>query len=361
MSSIGDQVQHFTGGAATAVDAQAIERELAALWRASSEGQEAVTRACLWNLIVRTEGAAELERARQLMDRIAPAVPARVLLLGHEPAGQGPEVEAWVSANCQIAPGGGKLLCSEEIMVATRGAGGLHLAPLVQALMVPDVPAALLWLGGVPADPPLLGRLSRGAERMIVDSAESRGDGALAALARASEAIRPCTTIDLAWLRLAPMRILFASFFDPPVGAAPLSTAVRLTFETAERGVRGAALIAGWLSSRLGWGRFVAAGAGRWRAAREGGEVAIELTVRDGDAGRDGIFRVALDGADGASFAITDAGPEAIQLTGTGLPERVLAAPERSDPELVVAALGGRGIDPLFRDALARAAELVPG
>src|SRR5690242_12306149 len=105
MAPIGDEVQRVLhdASASIGVDAAAIERELAALWRASAEGQEAVTRACLWNLIVRTEGAAELARAKQLIDAIAPAVPARVLLLGHEPSGDGPEVEAWVSANCQVA------------------------------------------------------------------------------------------------------------------------------------------------------------------------------------------------------------------------------------------------------------------
>jgi len=76
------------------------------------------------------------------------------------------------------------------------------------------------------------------------------------------------------------------------------------------------------------------------------------------DAGRDGIYELLIESEGGGRFSITDAGPHALELRGTGLPTRVLAAPERPDAELLVAALGVRGRDPLFCHALACAAEL---
>jgi len=50
--------------------------------------------------------------------------------------------------------------------------------------------------------------------------------------------------------------------------------------------------------------------------------------------------------------------PSQIELRGTGLPSRVVGAPERDDPELLTAALGARGADPSFAAALERAAGL---
>jgi hypothetical protein len=80
--------------------------------------------------------------------------------------------------------------------------------------------------------------------------------------------------------------------------------------------------------------------------------------VRDIEAGRDGIYQLLIESETGPCFAITDAGPNALELRGTGLPTRVLAAPERSDAELLVAALGLRGRDPMLGQAVACAAQL---
>ena len=64
-----------------------------------------------------------------------------------------PEIEAWISALCAVAPGGGKLLCSEKVTVKSHMGGRRHVPALVRALRVPDVPTALLWTGAPPGSP----------------------------------------------------------------------------------------------------------------------------------------------------------------------------------------------------------------
>ncbi len=362
MSEVGSELEQFRRGAAIGVDVAAIERALDALWRegADGSGDKSLVRACLWNVVVRTGSDEELERGRKLVDAIAPVVPVRALVLELLPAGEGRELEAWISANCQIAPGGGKLLCSEEITVVARGPGHVHVPPLVSALAVPDVPVALLWMGPPPHDLALVRPLLGGADRFIIDTGDLGSRGDLIEVAKLCEIARSVPLADLGWQRLAPFRVLLASFFDRPVGAEPLGRVRSIRLECSRLGAATSQLLLGWLAARLEWGkaRPVANKAGAWTAARPGGEVKLEIEVKDGDAGRDGIFEIAIETDRGERFSITDLGPEVITLKGTGLPDRVVASPERSDPELLVAALGTRGRDPLFRLALERAAEL---
>ena len=360
---IGDQVETFTSGAPTGVDVGAIERELAALWRQSALSEEkAVARACLWNLVVMADGEAAYEGAQRLAQAIAPACPARFLFLDLEAPVEGrPELEAWISANCHLAPGGGKLLCSEEITLSARGRGADHLPSLVSALLVPDVPTALLWPGGHPSRARAWPRLLEDAERMVVDTSRLAATSELAGLASfATVAAKAQVELaDLGWLRLAPFRVLLASLFDPPVGAEPLARAGRVRVTCARHAAATALLLLGWLASRLAWGPARRVDGGGWIVPRshDGGEVRLEVAVRDDDAGDDGIFALELEGA-GERYSLTDAGPHVVEARAPGLPTRVLAAPARSDAELVVAALGARGRDPLFAAALARAAEL---
>ena len=84
-----DRIEAFTLGAAISVEPDRIEAELAALWRkaaerARNEGSRfSVTRACLWNLIIHSDGEEEYLRTKRLIDEVSETVPARIISL-HE-------------------------------------------------------------------------------------------------------------------------------------------------------------------------------------------------------------------------------------------------------------------------------------
>ena len=380
MGNLGDSVEHFTGGESIGVDVPAIERDLAALWRESATGGKSVTRACLWNLVVHASNEEAVARAKALVNAIAPACPSRALVLDvRESAAPGErELEAWISANCHIAPGGGKLLCSEEITIAARASGRTHVPALVRALLVPDVPAALLWAGPAPRgeDAAWLEPLLRGADRLVVDTDDPAAPvGGRAAGWRAGTwrtlvaCARAVQVVDLGWLRLSPFRVLLASCFDPPVGGAVLARTQRASVVVSPRGVATGELLLGWLAARLGWGKIAATGPGndartrRWSAPRPGGiGVELALEVRDVDAGHDGIWEIVIECEPSLTFRIIDApgGPEMVRVEAAGREAREMVCGGRGDAELLVAALGARGGDQLYAEVLARAVELEP-
>jgi glucose-6-phosphate dehydrogenase assembly protein OpcA len=362
VSYVGDPVQRFTSGAEIGVDVAAIERELAALWRQAGEKTQGVVRACLWNLIVRTDGDDLFERAKRLIGAIAPACPARVLMLRSGTPGTGHELEAWISANCHVAPGGGKLMCSEEVTIATRGRGDEHVPSLVRALLVPDVPTALYWAGPPPRDLTEARQLVEMSDRLIVDSGAAGAIVEQVHLVKVRDAARRVRVSDLGWLRLAGTRVLLASFFDAPVGTDPLERLRTVRVVGARGGTATALLLLGWLMSRLGLGtaRTTSAHEGRaWLLACKSGEVRVEFVARDVETLGHGILEVVLEAEGGDRFAVTAHGRESVELACNRLPTRTLAAIDRPDSELLVAALGGRGNDPLFAQALARAVELL--
>ena len=71
-----DRLQVFERGGAIEVPVGRIEAELAALWRRAAEARpgqipNAVTRACLWNLVVRVSGEAQFTHAKHVIDDLS--------------------------------------------------------------------------------------------------------------------------------------------------------------------------------------------------------------------------------------------------------------------------------------------------
>src|SRR5207248_26863 len=102
------------------------------------------------------------QEAKHLVDEISPALPARVLVLSAEARGippldneRGPAatpaagIQAWIEANWHSA-GGHRQIGSEEVTLAAAGDAVDDLAPVVRALLLPDVPVAALWKGTRP-------------------------------------------------------------------------------------------------------------------------------------------------------------------------------------------------------------------
>lgn len=354
------------------VDVGGIERELAALWRDASKRSrhhDQVTRACSWNLVVHCGDDATYAAARPIVDQAVRYVPSRTLMLKprpNAPAPDGKEVEAWVSAACQVASGGGgKLLCTEEITIESRGPEGVaHLPGLVRALTVPDVPTALYWAGAPPTSSSALRILLAGVDRLVFDTqALPEGvEGGLTKVAHVGGMLDGLALADLAWLRTASMRSVIASLFDAPVGPAPLDRLKRVRVQTTPRGVPAAKLLIGWLASRLGWGTPERAERGQlgWQLkAGAGSTLRLDIDVdRVMSTRESGLREVTLETSQGDRFAVTDAQTPALEVAAPGLAARSVLAHEPSTPQALVMALGARGRDRLYPMALHRAVEL---
>ena len=352
----GPRAEQFTSGKAVGVDVAAIERELAALWRQASD-QQAVMRARCWNLAVYAQNDADFIWAREVSEALGEKVPTRTLLLHHEPDQPGTEVEAWVSARCKWAPGGGKLLCFEEITIETRGRGVQHLPSLVRALVESDTPTAVMWAGRPPAEAAVAGGLLKGADVLLVDSAHATDAGDLAQLELQSQ-LGQVAVADVQWLRAAPVREALAVAFEPPTPGGASKTIASVTVRCEKRALSSAKYLGGWLALRLAWGtpERIERGREAWMIPAGGRPVKLEVELSDA-ASACGVTGVEVTLESGAVLQVRAEGPAVtVEVPGGGT--RLLATAPFKPGELLATALSGRGKDKLFAAALHRAVEL---
>jgi glucose-6-phosphate dehydrogenase assembly protein OpcA len=138
---------------------------------------------------------------------------------------------------------GGRLGPGEAVVTRMFGRLALHAESVVMPLLVPDVPVVTWWHGEPPEEiaTDFLGVV---ADRRITDSAQAADP--IAALRQRAHDYAPGDT-DLAWTRITPWRTLVAGAFDTAEGSHV--TAARVV---APPNDPTAALMVGWLKSRLG-------------------------------------------------------------------------------------------------------------
>ena len=190
-------------------------------------------------------------------------------------------------------------------------------------LLASDAPVVTWWHGAPPeqiaTDP--LGVL---AERRITDSALAADP--LAALQGRAKDFAPGDT-DLAWTRATPWRSLLASAFDA-ASATPLRAHV-----AAEEGNATAALMAGWLASRLG--------------------VQVDLTASKGP----GITEVGIqldDEGDEQALCISRPDGRLATFSRTGQPDRELPLLRRELGDLLAEELRRLEVDEVYGEALSQ-------
>ena len=240
-----------------AVDPNAIEKMLADLWRTSKEtADDALTRAALWNVVAHTSTSQLQTSASETLGRASATVPQRSIVIRSD-AGAPPQIQSWISANCHLV-GGGKQVCSEEIAIVAGGDRIHRVPPLVNALLIPDMPVAVWWLGDLPNEhEDYVLALLEPADRLIVDSVNFDSPADLMLIDRVAQKTTT-TPADLNWVRLEEWRQATAAIFDPPHMRSRLESIrrIRVVAAASGSGLFGesveALLFAGWMSAQLG-------------------------------------------------------------------------------------------------------------
>lgn len=196
------------------IDYSAIEKNLADLWRGENGDENAVTRAALWNVIAHTTSASDHTHASETLSRASEALPQRSIIIQADLKGTS-DISSWISANCHRLIGD-KQVCSEEIAIIAGGSRVRHIPPLVSALLIPDMPVAVWWLGDLPnEEQAYVETLLDPADRLIVDS--SHFDRVEDLIWLHQIAGRTFTApADLNWVKLEDWRLVTAAIFDPP-------------------------------------------------------------------------------------------------------------------------------------------------
>jgi glucose-6-phosphate dehydrogenase assembly protein OpcA len=238
------------------VDVSAIERSLAELWRTEKDGDQAVARAALWNVVAHSSSSELHAQASEVLGIASASVPQRSINIRANAAAE-PELASWISANCHLV-GAGKQVCSEEISIVAGGDRIHRVPPLVSALLLPDMPVAIWWLGDLPNEhEEYVESLLEPADRLIVDSVFFDSPADLALVSRVAEQTTTAPA-DLNWVRLEEWRTATASVFDPPHMRSRLSAVnrVRVVSATGDEDYFGhsveSLLFSSWLSSQLG-------------------------------------------------------------------------------------------------------------
>jgi glucose-6-phosphate dehydrogenase assembly protein OpcA len=257
-----------------------------------------------------------VQEAEQAATIAASAHPCRLVLVVRHSI----KADSRLDAEVQI---GGRLGSTEAVVLRMHGRLGLHAESVVLPLLAPDAPV-VTWWHGVPPEEIATDALGVLANRRVTDCAQAPDP--IAALRSRAVDFAPGDT-DLSWARCTPWRSLLASAMDG-VDGEPVSAAV-----AAEAGNPSAALLAGWLSSRLG----VAAEAD---ASGGPGITAAEIVMKRSDGTQ---TTVRVDRPDGAMATLRRGDEE----------PRTLPLPRREIGDLLAEELRRMDPDPVYAEALA--------
>ncbi|HUB74329.1 MAG TPA: glucose-6-phosphate dehydrogenase assembly protein OpcA [Solirubrobacteraceae bacterium] len=203
---------------------------------------------------------------------------SRMVVLSYEPRRQ--RLDARVMIASEGEPHEGELALLRETVVVEIGDRHLDdLLTIADPLVVTDLPT-LLWSPHGHHD--VVEALLAMSQAILLDSVDE--PDAAEALARAWALTGQAYVVDLAWLRSTPWRERVAATFDPGWLRDELREIVSVSVRHHPASTVAAALMAGWLTSRLGWrtGQALsledgAALAGAARSAAH--EVALRLEV----------------------------------------------------------------------------------
>jgi glucose-6-phosphate dehydrogenase assembly protein OpcA len=289
------------------------------------------------SLVVVVEEKA-VKNAEQAAMQAAQEHPCRMLVVVRRQLETADRLDAEVTVGGLLGP-------VETVVMRAYGRLTLHVESVVLPLLAPDAPV-VTWWHGPPPDEIATDPVGVLADRRITDC--SMAADPLAALHRRAEDFAPGDT-DLAWSRTTGWRALLASAFDSREMAATGGRVV------AEAGNPSAALLRGWLASRLGVPLEQEDSSGP-------GITEVELAVaadddgagRVGDGDGGGAGRKAGGGGDGR-LSISRPDGRLATFARTGQPDRKLPLPRRMLGDLLAEELRRLDPDVVYAEALAEA------
>ena len=275
---------------------------------------------------------------------------SRMVVLSYEPNREHLDARVMIAAEDDPAPG--ELALLRETVVVELGDRHMDdLLTIADPLVVTDLPT-LLW--SPHGHHEIVSELMPLAQAVLLDSVGERD--AREAVERACELTHQAYVVDLAWLRSTPWRERIAALFDPPPMRGELGMLSAITVRHHTDSTAAAALLVGWLGSRLEWqlGPLGEQQGERTATARASGkEISVSLQTDPG-LQVPGLAGLTLETNGGLNLSL-DRGPGGLRasLAGHGGPPREWTIPGASRGETGVL---GEGI----RQALLRDPTYVP-
>ncbi len=341
-----------------------IERELDRLWceaLAVAEEHQMPVRSSVLNLVVHTSSDADAEQLYETVGRLSSRHPLRAIILSVEPHHQEPSLHTTMRVRCSEDPNTGSKVCCEQVLVEANGEPAKHLRGVVLPLLIPDLPRYLWWMGEPEYDSATFESLITAADKFILDSNSFRPSPATLreALHMSKVSGRVCAVNDVNWIRLWRWLEAVAQLFDDSALHPHLAGIERVRVEYAARpgceaSPAQAALLAGWLFSRLGPKPSASVELVPVEAPRvfQGGVVSFEMQTRR--ASETATFEVSADKEGEASAAVAR-----VRVNGEARSERPVMVAPRTDAEALDIALEDCQRDISYEEALEIAAQIL--
>ncbi|MCH9054506.1 glucose-6-phosphate dehydrogenase assembly protein OpcA [Synechococcus sp. PCC 6716] len=191
-------------------------------------------------------------RGGSVADAIASQNPCRVIALCPT-LGDDTGITAQVAAYCPINKKvRSSLICCEYITLKGTHTAFARVEPLLQSLVIRDLPRFLWWKGDLQHNLDLFQTLAPKFSRIIVDSSEFLvPTSTFRTLADLLQQGLPIT--DLNWRRLGAWQELAAEAFDPPERRLAVKEIDQVVIDYEKGNPAQALMYLGWLASRLQW------------------------------------------------------------------------------------------------------------
>jgi glucose-6-phosphate dehydrogenase assembly protein OpcA len=257
-----------------------IEAALRELLRERHAANRALAPARVLNLIVIVDREWKGEIANRL-DRVGRYHASRTILCTVE---EGRETLDAVAVMSYDETGtGGVGVMHEKVEIDVGSSQLSRLDTVVDPVLVPELPT-MLWSPHGHRD--AVESLLRMTDVILLDSDDD--DDVSDALWRCGQLQSSVYVVDLAWLRTVPWRERLAAAFDPRERLPRLAELTGITVRHHRGSGASAALLVGWLASRLGWSlaplRSMNGDGLAGSATARRGEVQIELRPLDQEA-----------------------------------------------------------------------------
>lgn len=380
---------------APVIDAGRVHDELDRLWtewgivkrRSLSEDVQqapewAMMRASTLNLIAIADTPKHAERIEKAISGLTEFSPSRTVILVRSGATKAGELGVRVAVHEHQMGKGQAGIRFESITVSAHAGNDELLASVTSSLLLAELPDFLWIPRGEITGNPLLSSLIELADRVIVDTSALAEPGPhLRKLAELAQLPKPAAKIsDLVWSRLTPWRQLIAQFFDHTTTQACLDSLddVQIGYggvdDDGRSGLTAGLLLAGWLSTRLGWkapGELVRSKDG-WRLTLRAGprgrsrEVLLSIQPTDNMSAVGSLATVTLlaNGAAPGEFSVERTSVEGITTVSETptMPRvsRLVYEHRLADSHLLSQELRNFTGDPVFEEALQFAADLWP-
>ena len=343
-----------------------IPRELDAIWtslHADLKKNQAVTRACMSNLIVYCDDDAQTADVYACLPDLVLPHPSRVILLTGLGYTTEPGLDVFVSG-LYSKQSSGIQVCAELVRVIADETARGRLPPVARSQIVGDLPTTLWWASHEPA--PFLGdlfhQLTSIADQIIYDNRDwvhpAQGMQAMSpwVAAQSSEYV----IYNLAWRRLKYWRALISQVLDPAIHPQALRGVTELTIQHGPHAVSMASLLVGWFAYLLKWqvadGKSVPGKVTVWEFTSSAGNIAVTLERIDNLPSAHSKVSWKWRDDEGEHQAVfADLGDERLRIVNaeSDVPLSILSAPDSPLGTMVSAQMAHRERDLVFEGALA--------